>query len=161
MHLFHSYARSKSSIKIAFDFLKFSEASEQQRFKHSQRWKLFITIQFIPWKDCTVFPWKPPNFEILPAAHIKQGFPRYYRILIMWPWPRPFIWSSWTIVLTPDMPILCRHVQVYTLGRLSIDWRFFFRRVVACFRLRDSGEKSFSKKKWEKRAGAIWELGTG
>ena len=25
------------------------------------------------------------------------------------------------------MPILCRHVQVYTLGRLSIDWWFFFR----------------------------------
>ena len=34
--------------EIAFDFLKFSEASEQQRIKHSQRSKLFITIQFIP-----------------------------------------------------------------------------------------------------------------
>ena len=64
---------------------------------------------------------------ILPAAH-KQGFPRYCRILIMWPWPRPFIWSSWTIVLTPDMLILCRHIQVYTLGRLSIDG-FSFERV--------------------------------
>ena len=32
------------------------------------------------------------------------------------------------IVLTPDMPILCRHVQVYTLGRLSIDG-FSFERV--------------------------------
>ena len=30
--------------------------------------------------------------------------------------------------LTPDMPILCRHVQVYTLGRLSIDG-FSFERV--------------------------------
>ena len=29
VHLFQSYARSKSSHKIAFDFLKFSEASEQ------------------------------------------------------------------------------------------------------------------------------------
>ena len=48
VHLFQSYARSKSSHKIAFDFLKFSEASEQQRIKHSQRSKLFITIQFIP-----------------------------------------------------------------------------------------------------------------
>ena len=38
----------------------------------------------------------------------------------MWPWPRPFIWSSWAIVLTPDMPILWRHIQVYTMGRLSI-----------------------------------------
>ena len=66
-----------------------------------------------------MFPWKPPNFVILPAAH-KQGFPRYCRILIMWPWPRPFIWSSWAIVLTPDMPILWRHIQVYTMGRLSI-----------------------------------------
>ena len=37
MHLFQSYARSKSSHKIAFDFLKFSEANEQQRIKHSQR----------------------------------------------------------------------------------------------------------------------------
>ena len=46
----------------------------------------------------------------------------------MWPWPRPFIWSSWTIGLTPDMPILCRHVQVYTLGRLTIDG-FSFERV--------------------------------
>ena len=75
-----------------------------------------------------MFPWIPTNFVILPAAH-KQGFPRHYRILIMRPWPRPFIWSSsWTIVLTPDMPILCRHVQVYTLGRLSID-DFSFERV--------------------------------
>ena len=73
-----------------------------------------------------MFPWKP-NFVILPAAH-KQGFPRYCRILIMWPWPRPFIWSSWTIVLTPDMLILCRHIQVYTLGRLSIG-DFSFERV--------------------------------
>ena len=48
VHLFQSYARPKSSHKIAFDFLKFSEASEQQRIKHSQRSKLFITIQFIP-----------------------------------------------------------------------------------------------------------------
>ena len=124
VHLFQSYARSKSSHKIAFDFLKFSEAWEQQRIKHSQRShsqrsKLLITIQFIPLKGCAVFPWKPPNFVILPAAH-NQGFPRYYRILIMRPWPRPFIWSSWTIVLTPDMLILCRHIQVYTVGRLSI-----------------------------------------
>ena len=52
-----------------------------------------------------MFRWNPRNFVILPAAH-KQGFPRYYWILIMWPWPRPFMWSSWTIVLTPDMPIL-------------------------------------------------------
>ena len=37
MHLFQSYARSKSLHKIAFDFLKFSEANEQQRIKHSQR----------------------------------------------------------------------------------------------------------------------------
>ena len=74
-----------------------------------------------------MFPWKPPNFVILPAAH-KQGFPRSCRILIMWPWPRPFIWSSWTIVLTPDMLILCRHIQAYTLGRLSIDG-FSFERV--------------------------------
>ena len=73
------------------------------------------------------FPWKPPNFVILPAAH-KQEFPRYYRILIMRPWPRPFIWSSWNIALTPDMLILCRHVQVYSLGRLSIDG-FSFERV--------------------------------
>ena len=36
--------------------------------------------------------------------------------------------SSWTIVLTPNMPILCRHIQVYTLGRLSIDG-FSFERV--------------------------------
>ena len=127
MHLFLSYAGSKSLDKIAFDSLKFSEANEQQRIKHSQRSKLFITIQFIPLKGCAVFPWKPPNFVILPAAH-KQGFPDYYRILVMWPWPRPFIWSSWTIVLTPDMPILCHHVQGYTLGRLSIDG-FSFERV--------------------------------
>ena len=75
-----------------------------------------------------MFPWKSPNFVILPAAH-KQGFPRYCRILIMWPWPRPFIWSSWTIVLTPDMLTSCRHIQVYTPGRLSIDG-FSFERVV-------------------------------
>ena len=78
-------------------------------------------------KGCAVFPWKPPNFVILPTTH-KQGFPRYYRILIMRPWPRPFIWSSWNIVFTPDMTILCRHVQVYTLGRLTIDG-FSFERV--------------------------------
>ena len=48
VHLFQSYARPKSSHKIAFDFVKFSEASEQQGIKHSQRWKLFITIQFKP-----------------------------------------------------------------------------------------------------------------
>ena len=36
--------------------------------------------------------------------------------------------TSWTIVLTPNMPILCGHVQVYTLGRLSIDG-FSFERV--------------------------------
>ena len=35
---------------------------------------------------------------ILPAAH-KQGFPR-------WPWRWPFIWSPWSMVLTPDMLIL-------------------------------------------------------
>ena len=58
----------KLGTKIAFDFLKFSEASEQQRIKHSQRSKLFITIQFIPLKGGAVFPWKPPNFVILPAA---------------------------------------------------------------------------------------------
>ena len=85
-----------------------------------------------------MFPWKPPNFVILPAAH-KQGFPRTCRILIMWPWPRPFIWSSWTIVLTPGMRILCRHIQVYTLRRLSIDG-FSFERV-AQFNL----ERIFSK----------------
>ena len=46
---------------------------------HSQRSKLFITIQFIPSKRLRCVP---PNFVILPAAN-KQGFPRYYRILIM------------------------------------------------------------------------------
>ena len=44
MHLFQIYARSKSLHKIAFDFLKFSEASEKQRIKHSQRSKLFIIL---------------------------------------------------------------------------------------------------------------------
>ena len=43
VHLFRSYARSNR-----FWFFKFSEASEQQRIKHSQRLKLFTTIQFIP-----------------------------------------------------------------------------------------------------------------
>ena len=69
-----------------------------------------------------MFPWKPPNFVILSAAH-KQGFPGYYRILIMWPWPRPFVWSSWTIVGTltsrPFLsllpPIYKAHVQASQL----------------------------------------------
>ena len=37
-------------------------------------------------------------------------------------------WSSCTFVSTPNMPILCRHVQVYTLGRLSMVF-FSFERV--------------------------------
>ena len=57
VHLFQSYARSKSSHKIACDFLKFSEASEQQRIKHSQRSKLFITLNRL---RCV--PSKTPEF---------------------------------------------------------------------------------------------------
>ena len=92
-----------------------------------------------------MFPWKPPNFVILPATH-NQGFPRSCRILIMWPWPRPFKWSSWTIVFTPGMLILCRHIQAYTLGRLSIDG-FSLERVAQCnlewiFSKLDSGFQS-------------------
>ena len=93
VQLFRSYARSN-----CFWFFKFSKASEQQRIKHSQRLKLFTTIQFIPQKGCAVFPRKLSNFVILPAAH-KQGFPR-------WPWRWPFIWSPWSMVLTPDMLLL-------------------------------------------------------
>ena len=65
VHLFQSYARSKSLHKIAFDFLKFSKANEQQRIKHSQR--------------C--------GRDLVDTRYAD----------------------------------ICRHVQVYTLGRLSID----------------------------------------
>ena len=34
--------------QVAFDFLNFSEASKQQRIKHSQRLKLFTIIRFVP-----------------------------------------------------------------------------------------------------------------
>ena len=127
MHLFQSYARSKSSHKIAFDFLKFSEASEQQRIKHSQRSKLFITIQFIPYKKVALCSLENPRilWSCQPLI-IKQGFPGYYRILIMWPWPRPFIWSSWTIVLTAKYA----DIMLSRLGLYPVEafhrW-FFFR----------------------------------
>ena len=50
-----------------------------------------------------MFPWKPPNFVILPAAH-KQGLPGYDWILIMWSWPRLFhdMHGARVLQSTPD-----------------------------------------------------------
>ena len=49
----------KPRIEIASDFLKFSEAIEQQRIDYIQGSKLFTAIQFIPSKGCAVYPQTP------------------------------------------------------------------------------------------------------
>ena len=80
--------------QIAFDFLSSAKRVKNRESKIARGWRYSQQSNLY----CAVFPRKPPNFVILPAAH-KQEFPRR-------PVPWPFIWNSWTMVFSPDMPIL-------------------------------------------------------
>ena len=83
--------------QIAFDFLISAKRVNNRESNIARGWSYSQQSNLYLKKAALYSLENPPNFVILPAAH-KQGFPR-------WPWPWPFIWSSSTMVLTPDMPI--------------------------------------------------------
>ena len=84
--------------QIAFDFLSSAKRVNNRESNIARGWSYSQQSNLYLKKAALYSARKPPNFVILPAAH-KQGFPR-------WPWRWPFIWSPWSMVLTPDMPIL-------------------------------------------------------
>ena len=62
VHVFQSYAWTKSSHKIAFDFLKFSEASEQQRAKTYLEVEVIYNNSIYTLKKLRCVPLNTPEF---------------------------------------------------------------------------------------------------